>query len=1356
MSVEKLYQAVKSGQIKMEDLNDEGVRELQSYVRSIRPETYGDSSQSSRSLKDEKLSMVKQGNRAPASFVPANTTYKQDVPSLQQEKIRSIRSDPQRAPASNVPKQDQKVTTGLRGLFGENPVTNALDYVPAKIAELVTPDVPLLLPRDQRVNGKLFQDGPTQRDLQRQLSPATSTGNKGVDKTLDIAADGASYFFNPAARGQSIANVYGAITPAVDKLFGKAVGKISSPLGQRVAQEAAREGTAAAAYAAPRSLIQGESTLPEIASNVAIEGALGAATGGVVPVAGAGLKGLSKQASDFLNRWKAPKAAQGNQPLLALPAPRELPPPRARGNPNRAVTEDVITTADTRPLGLPEPQILPPTKARIERKPGLNEVMATIRPIVTERMTPPYENPNELAKWIHRSIGVDNLSLNEVRTLSYEDMRQVAEELSKQMNVYEMAVSTARELGHDLPRLLNGARMVAPDALERGRETLRMREAAGLPPLVRSQSDRYAQGVMGEALPPVKRLARAPQLGKQLTSKKPEMRSPKVETAPASEPKTYYYQPDPEVPPIKLNQEEIPFSLDESLDDIKVPELEEVAPRVRDRVTSYADQLINSAKAELAASRNRLSSTPIDIYAQYAKIGAGYMLKGTVKLADFTEQLIRDFGEEIRPHVREIFKRAKDEYRTVQKNIESEELGLIGFEAQKLKDLSNLNLNTADVYRNFRKVFGKHFEPIKKAILDPFDAAKGAYAQEQKVLTDKLYNEVVKGLGIRKGSKESALVQRFGEGQINLVQLQGMAPDSWKRIVKADAWFRNEYDRLIRRVNESVARIYPNRPEKLVPFRKDYYRHFQELKGWGGLVNMFDTASAKISPSLSGMSPYTTPKTKWASFKQQRGLGEFTNDAVGGFLEYIPAASYAIHIDPQISVFRNLAKRLSEDTETTANINNFIKFINNFANDLSGKTSSLDRWVEEIGGRNGLRILTNVNNRVKSNVILGNVRSTLSQLANIPNGIAYGGIDAPAGAIRTLQSIWQPNGTMSKSAFLKERYLDKSFRRFDQRWWEQPRRFAEAMMEISDRVGTSFVWNTAYAKGVRQKVANPVKFADEQTRRLVGGRGVGEQPLLIKSKMFNLVAPFQLEVNNLWRVMKDFVDERRFGALVTLLASNWLLNKAFEKVTGSGVVFDPIDALTDAATEEDVSILQRGGRVAGEVLSNVPFGQTMASLYPEYGTNLYGVDLPSRKELFGEKDPTRFGSGLLAAGAVTDPLFKFVLPFGGNQLKKATQGADALLRGGSYTENVLTTGLTIEEPKLKFPVDANPADAARGVLFGPYATSQGQEYTRNERRPLSESQTKKYLTSRDQQGYYDRLMDKRRAETEKRKLQAQK
>ncbi|MFD1776645.1 hypothetical protein [Paenibacillus rhizophilus] len=801
--------------------------------------------------------------------------------------------------------------------------------------------------------------------------------------------------------------------------------------------------------------------------------------------------------------------------------------------------------------------------------------------------------------------------------------------------------------------------------------------------------------------------------------------------------------------PSRVAEEPKPADSLDELDNLNVDETPH--PRVRDKLNSVADDWIAQAKAELAKSRNRLSSNPVDIYAQYAKLGAGYMMKGAVKLADFTETMVREFGEEIRPHVKEIFKQAKPMYKDLKFSAEKQELGLGDMDATQLKDLSNIRLNTSDVYRNFRDVFGKNFSSVKRSILDPFDEAKRYYVDTQKNLTKELHETIVKKLGISKGSKSSELVQKYGEGQITLDELKQQAPNNWKNIVKADQWFRNKYDSLLDQVNETVANIYPTRPDKIVPKRQNYYRHFRELNGLSGLKNMFETPS-KIDPKLSGISPFTEPKSKWASFKQKRGLGEFKNDAVGGFLEYIPAASYAMHIDPQINVFRTLAKNLAEQTTDSRNVNNFIKFLNNYANDLSGKTSPLDRWVEEIGGRKTLQVLSWANNRVKANVILGNVRSTLSQFANIPQGMAFAKQHSAEGAARTVQSIFQPNEAMQRSIFMRERYIGKDFRQFNTKILEQPKRFAEWMMETSDRVGTSFVWNSAYAKGKSLKVTDAVKYADEHTRRLVAGRGIGEVPLLQKSKVFQVVAPFQLEVANLWKVMKDFVSEKDFVGIATLFAANFLLNKGMEKVTGSGVAFDPIDAIYTAATEDDLSPLERAGRLGGEVLSNLPLGQSAASMYPENGTTLYGIKLPSREKLFGDKDPTRFGEGLVLTKGIQDPLFKMVLPFGGNQIKKTITGADAILRGGAYTENVLTTGIKNEKKELKFGIEKTPAEISRGLLFGAPATSSGQEYYKNDRRPLSEKQTKQYLAAPDKGGFYDAAMMKRAIETNRRKI----
>lgn len=637
----------------------------------------------------------------------------------------------------------------------------------------------------------------------------------------------------------------------------------------------------------------------------------------------------------------------------------------------------------------------------------------------------------------------------------------------------------------------------------------------------------------------------------------------------------------------------------------------------------------------------------------------------------------------------------------------------------KLKDLSGFRLNFTDVYRNFEDVFGKQYGEIKKKLLDPFDAAKKTNVEFQEKLLTELKKKIVDELGIKKGSKESALVQMYGEKRISLDELKRRAPGKWKNIVEADKWFREKYDQLLDQVNAVRAQIYPNNPEKLIPRRKDYYRHFREIaQGVLGLKNIFDTPS-NIDPRLEAISEFTLPKSKWLSFAQKRLGGRFENDAVGGFLNYVPAASYAIHIDPHIGRFERLADELAEATAESRNINNFINWLRRFAQDLAGKTNPMDRWIQDNvpGGRKTFQALNWLNDRIKANVVLGNASSALAQTANIPVGIAATKQYAAIGAGKTLKSIFTPNKDIAKSGFIKERYGSygsKLYRQFDTSLLSKPFNFAVWMLESADKIGTHFIWNSAYAKALAEGVKNPVKYADDLTRRLVAGRGIGEVPLNQKARMFQLIAPFQVEVANLWAVQRDFVKARDFGALLLLYLGSAMFNKVMEQAKGQGVLFDPIQAMMDAITEEDLTPLERGGRVAGEVISNMPLGQTIAGLYPEYGFNFYGKEMPTRKELFGRNDPTRYGSGILIMKGIQDPIYKAMFPFAGTQVKKTIGATGALGDEGVYTS---------DKTKLKYPVSPTAANQLRGLLFGTSAFPETREYYEKNRRPLSEKQT---------------------------------
>ena len=662
--------------------------------------------------------------------------------------------------------------------------------------------------------------------------------------------------------------------------------------------------------------------------------------------------------------------------------------------------------------------------------------------------------------------------------------------------------------------------------------------------------------------------------------------------------------------------------------------------------------------------------------------------------------------------------------------------------AENLSDISPISTGMRDLYRNFKKVYGKTFETAKKVILDPFDNSKKQLFEETDKLLNELDNNVVKKFNIDKGSKESAAIQELGEGKRDGASLvKEFGRTKARQIVQADRWFRETYDKLLEEVNVIRAKIYPNNPKKIIPKRQDYYRHFREMaEGFAGLKNIFET-SADISSKLAGVSYQTQPKSKWASFMQQR-LGDKSEiDAVGGFLDYIKAATYAKHIDQHIPRFRAVAQELSDSTQNSNNLNNFILFLNRFADDLSGKTNPMDRWIQESVGRKPIAALNWVNSRVKANVILGNLFSSLAQFFNVPQGMAQAGHKYWAkGASDTLQQLFAKGETpMNQSGFLKERYFN-SYDRFDKGLINDAKKFAVWITQSPDELGTKYIWNMNYQKALDEGIPNAIKYADDITRNMVAGRGIGEVPLNQKSKVFQLLAPFQLEVANLWWVMKDFVDEKKFGKLVSFLTLSYVFNRAAKQIRGSDVSFDPINAIIEgsqAYSEEEnkkIGAMRFGGRVAGEVLSNLPGGQTVATLYPEYGVRIGGENV-TRKELFGEGDPTRFGSGLLATQAVTDPLFKLFPPFGGQQIKRTIQGVSDVNKG--YSES--RSGL------VQYPIEKKPLSYIKAATIGKQSLSEAQAYFGEDRRPLGKNQSAyfKQADAGEQKAYYNELISER-------------
>jgi hypothetical protein len=704
---------------------------------------------------------------------------------------------------------------------------------------------------------------------------------------------------------------------------------------------------------------------------------------------------------------------------------------------------------------------------------------------------------------------------------------------------------------------------------------------------------------------------------------------------------------------------------------------------------------------------------------------------------------------------------------------------------------------TKDFYRNMRNLFDKK---TADRVTGEFDEAKLNNVKLSNELANDLKENVVNKYNIQKGSKDSALIQKYGEGLIGEAELKKESPNNWQNIIEADKYFRKQYDILIDKINASRKTIYPNVEKTILEYenkiqdttqkirskqaelkatqkgttkyenlknqinslhlkkqsyiatiesdeilrnkrvekRQDYYRHFQEMaEGFNALRNILSTSS-DIAPKMVGTSDFTKPNAKFSSITQRRTGNKTKYDAIGGLLDYIPTASFMINIDPQIYKFRKMTNDIKDQMGKETYANQAIQFMTEWTNGLAGKQNYIDRATQKTldsltwgQGRKAIKGLNWLSGRIKSNMILGNMSSVLSQSLNLPQVV--GKVKNPKLLMQGLADTFNPNTDYSQSQFIMERYKSDIKSQFDTKLIEQPKKLAVWMLGALDQAVTKTGWNALYRQAIEKNIPNPIQYANNNIRDLVAGRGIGEKTILQESKVVSALLPFTVEVGNLNRVLKDFGREKDIAGLFILFIVANLLNKGIEEIGGSGKTFDPIEALKEALTEEDITVLERIGRVGGEILSSLPAGQQIAALYPEYGNKDLG--LPTRDKLFGDNDPTRFGTGSMYSKIGKDPITTLITPWGGTQIKRTTDALKMYDKDlpGSYTDS----------GKLRFPVKDDKLTKVQAALFGQYASKEAREYFDKNRRPLSKNQVEEVKNSKDWKEAYNLILKQR-------------
>ena len=673
------------------------------------------------------------------------------------------------------------------------------------------------------------------------------------------------------------------------------------------------------------------------------------------------------------------------------------------------------------------------------------------------------------------------------------------------------------------------------------------------------------------------------------------------------------------------------------------------------------------------------------------------------------------------------------------------------------------------------------------------------------------------------------------ETPYTLEDLKKEFPDKWEDIVEFHDWMRSWYKDYVPRANKVLEQIYPDpdkthradvarwtakvrdnnrvirnspnatertlaeaeniellrkiestqekidngtyRQNKRLNPRQNYFMHFQDLEKNGiGMLKDILSASKQaekgnIDTELVTVSEYTKPRSRWLSQLQHRGDGEYTADAVTGFARYAKALEYAIAFDPLISQYRDETSKIVKATKNTRNANTLIDYLNEYTNQLAGKTVPLDRALTKFIGSEGGRakifgLLEAINQRGKANAVVGNLRSALAQPFNIPNAMSIIKSDKAwaKGARDYLKAKLGDRSLLEQSPFLAERYSDLNWKDYQARdtffkkLTGKMSDMTSELMEFGDREASELIWLSAYNEALDKGVSDPVFYADDRTRRSVAGRGVGEVPYNMKSRLAGFFAPFQVESNNQWQNLKGMVEDKDAVGIFRLMLGSYLMNAMVKPLFNDGVLPDVLDVLINGIRDlfdreegETVSgiLKDTGKRLAGETLSMLPGVNTWLPLL---------MDSKVSKELFGENDPTRYGTGTVGisqiaktvADALDDdgqfdlvtPLLQLGLPTGGKQASRLYNtlqdlnvipsngvlntpfGGETNPVAGSYTD---AGNLRYRLPEGVESFD-DAAELARALAFGSNATNAAREYYDSGKMALS---SKKVETLRE-------------------------
>ena len=196
-----------------------------------------------------------------------------------------------------------------------------------------------------------------------------------------------------------------------------------------------------------------------------------------------------------------------------------------------------------------------------------------------------------------------------------------------------------------------------------------------------------------------------------------------------------------------------------------------------------------------------------------------------------------------------------------------------------------------------------------------------------------------------------------------------------------------------------------------------------------------------------------------------------------------------------------------------------------------------------------------------------------------------------------------------------------------------------------------------------------------------------------------------------------------------MAGAQWLFNNVYEAFFGRRPALDPIDMAFDAwgvLNDPDLKNSEKATTILSDVGGELPF---VGNLTGGGRLPIAGAIPKKPEQLFDLLDPeidNRKKLDILYNQAIK-PASYWVLPFGAGQLNKTMTGLHDYAQGAAYQ-------YTDDGDKLKYVIDQNPLNLAKGVIGGSSAFTEARDYWDGDNKALSVKDTDTFQMLKDEMG----------------------